>query len=138
MYSSQSKKENTLSYLINYLSEKSTLATVRVLMTVLINFEKHKLKVRLHSKRYNNFFIFNSNSQFRFCISVLEIISDLETKFEVYLSVYILKMRPLLKIENNSSWVNLTHFRGKTHLLALELIFVSSSRRVHMHIKFDI
>ena len=34
---------------------------------------------------------------------------------------------PLLKMKSNSSWVNFTHFREKTHLLALEFIFVSSS-----------
>ena len=49
-----------------------------------------------------------------------------------------LKMCSLLKIENNSSWVNFTHFREKTHLLALELIFVSSSWQVYMNIKFYI
>ena len=30
------------------------------------------------------------------------------------------------------------HFRAKTHLLGLELISVSSSWRVYIHIKFDI
>ena len=38
-----------------------------------------------------------------------------------------LKKFLLLKIENNSSEVNFTHFREKTHLPALGLIFVSSS-----------
>ena len=46
--------------------------------------------------------------------------------------------KSLKEIENNSSWVNLTHFLEKTHLLPRELIFVSSSRRVYMYIKFDI
>ena len=49
-----------------------------------------------------------------------------------------LKKCLLLKIENNLSWVIFTHFREKTYLLALELIFVSSNWRVYMYIKFDI
>ena len=40
--------------------------------------------------------------------------------------------------ENNSPWVNFSHFREKTHFLTLELIFVSSSWRIYMHMKFDI
>ena len=48
-------------------------------------------------------------------------------------SFYILKKCSLLKIENNSSWVNFTHFRKKTLLLTLELIFISSSWRVYMY-----
>ena len=51
---------------------------------------------------------------------------------------YTLKKCSLLKMENSSSWVNFTHFREKTNLLALELIFVSSGWRVYMYIKFDI
>ena len=51
---------------------------------------------------------------------------------------YTLKKCSLLKIENNSSWVDLAHFPEKTHLLSLELIFVSSSWRVYMYIKFNI
>ena len=50
---------------------------------------------------------------------------------------YILKMCTYLKIENYSSWVNFTHCQGKTHHLTLEFIFISSSWRVYMHIKFD-
>ena len=49
-----------------------------------------------------------------------------------------LKKCLLLKIENNSSWVNFTHFWGKIHLLALEINFISSSLRVYMYIKSDI
>ena len=52
--------------------------------------------------------------------------------------VFIIKIRTLLKIENNSSGVNFSHFREKTHLLALELIFISSNWRVYMYVKFDI
>ena len=51
---------------------------------------------------------------------------------------YILKNCSLLKIENNSSWVDFNHSREKTHLLALELLFVISSWRVYLYIKFDI
>ena len=51
---------------------------------------------------------------------------------------YILKMCSPLKIESNSSWVNFIHFREKTHFLALELIFVSSSWWVYIYIKFEI
>ena len=51
--------------------------------------------------------------------------------------MYTRKKWSLLKVENNSSWVNLTHFREKTHLLALESIFVSSSYRFYAYIKFD-
>ena len=40
---------------------------------------------------------------------------------------YTLKNNSLLKIETNSSRVNFTHFREKTHFLAFELILVSSS-----------
>ena len=53
---------------------------------------------------------------------------------ELYKIEYTLKKCSLLKIENNSSWVNFTHFREIIHLLALELIFVSLSWRVYMHI----
>ena len=49
-----------------------------------------------------------------------------------------LKVCALLKIENNSSEVNFTHFLEKTHSLAFELIFVSLSWRVYLYIKFDI
>ena len=42
----------------------------------------------------------------------------------------LLKSVHLLKIENNSSWVNFVHFREKTHFLALELFFIRSSWRV--------
>ena len=35
------------------------------------------------------------------------------------------------KIENNSLWVNFTHFREKTQVLAHELIFISSKWRVY-------
>ena len=42
------------------------------------------------------------------------------------------------KIETYSFCIHLTHFREKTHLLALELIFVSSCLRVYMYIKVDI
>ena len=44
----------------------------------------------------------------------------------------------ILKIKCNLFWVNFTHSLGKSHLLTLELIFISSSWRVRMHIKFDI
>ena len=50
---------------------------------------------------------------------------------------YTLKMYTLLKIENNSPWVILTHTPEKTHLLTLELIFISSSWRVYVYMKFD-
>ena len=43
---------------------------------------------------------------------------------------YTLKKCSVLKIENNSTWVNFTHFREKTNLLALELILISSGWRV--------
>ena len=36
--------------------------------------------------------------------------------------------------ENNSSWVDFSHFSEKTHLLALELIFISWSWRVYINI----
>ena len=49
-----------------------------------------------------------------------------------------LKKCSFLKIGNNSFSVNFTHFWEKTHLLAFELLFVCSSWRVYMHIKFDI
>ena len=49
-----------------------------------------------------------------------------------------LKNCSLLKIKNNTPSVNFINFREKTHLFALELIFVISSWRVYMHIKFDI
>ena len=49
-----------------------------------------------------------------------------------------LKKCSLLNIENNSSWVNFTHFGEKTHLVPLKLIFLSSSSRVYMYVKFDI
>ena len=42
------------------------------------------------------------------------------------------------KIENNSLGINFIHSLEKTHLLALELIFISSSCRVYMYIKFVI
>ena len=58
--------------------------------------------------------------------------------FLPFLAYYILKKCSLLNIENNSSWVYFTHFREKTRLLALELVFVSSRWRVYMHRKFDI
>ena len=48
------------------------------------------------------------------------------------------KMCSFLKIENNSSWVNFIHFREKKHLLAFELIFVSSSLQGYVDMKFDI
>ena len=48
----------------------------------------------------------------------------------------LLKICTLLKIDNNSPWVNLTHFLEKTHLRTLELIFISWSWRVCMHVKF--
>ena len=57
--------------------------------------------------------------------------------FEIFF-FYTLKMCSLLKIESNSSSVNFTHFREKTHLLALELIFDSSNRAIYMYIKLDI
>ena len=57
---------------------------------------------------------------------------------EKIFGAYTLKKCSLLKIENNSSRINFTHFREKTHLLAHELIFVSSSWRVYTHIKFHI
>ena len=41
-----------------------------------------------------------------------------------------LKKCSLLKIGNSSSWVNFAHFREKTSLLAVQLFFYSSSRRV--------
>ena len=44
----------------------------------------------------------------------------------------------LLKIENNSLWVNFPHFLEKMHILTFELIFISSRWWIHMHIKFDI
>ena len=50
---------------------------------------------------------------------------------------YALKKCSLLKIENNSSWVNFTHFWEKTQILVLELIFISSCWRISMYIKFD-
>ena len=50
----------------------------------------------------------------------------------------LLKSVSLLNIENNSSWVNFTHFREKTHFLTLKMIFISLSWRVYMYIKFDI
>ena len=53
-------------------------------------------------------------------------------------NVHTLKMCLFLKIENSSSWVNFTHFREETHLLALELNLISSSWRVYMDINFDI
>ena len=56
----------------------------------------------------------------------------------LYTGTHTLKKRLLLNIENNSSWVNCIHFQEKTHLLALELIFVNSCGRVYMHVKFDI
>ena len=43
-----------------------------------------------------------------------------------------------LKFKNKSSWVKFIHFQKKTHLLTFELIFVSSSWRIYMYIKFDI
>ena len=43
---------------------------------------------------------------------------------------YTLKKCSLFKVKNNSSWVNFTHFREITHLLSLELIFISPSWRV--------
>ena len=44
----------------------------------------------------------------------------------------------LLKIENNSSWVNFTHFWEKTHLSEFEMILVSSSWLLYVNIKFNI
>ena len=44
-----------------------------------------------------------------------------------------------LKIdENNLPRIDFTHFREKTHLLTIELIFVSASWLAYMYIKFDI
>ena len=43
----------------------------------------------------------------------------------------------LAKIENNSPCVNFTHFLGKPPLLTLELIFISSSWRVDVHVKYE-
>ena len=63
---------------------------------------------------------------------------DLKLRSKEKTSRYTLKKCSLLKTENNSSWVNFTHFLEKTDLLALELIFISSSWQVYMHIKFDI
>ena len=36
------------------------------------------------------------------------------------------------------TYLNFTHFRKKTHLLALELIFAISRWRVYLYIKFEI
>ena len=47
-------------------------------------------------------------------------INIFSTIFTLLLSVY----GSLFKIENNPDGVNFTHFREKTHLLALELFFV--------------
>ena len=52
-------------------------------------------------------------------------------------NTYTLRMCSIFKIENNLSWVNFTHFWEKMHLLAFELIFISSSWRVYMYIKFN-
>ena len=58
---------------------------------------------------------------------------------KVYIQyLYTLKKGSFLKIKNNSSSVNLAHLWEKTHLLALEFIFVSSSGQVYMHIEFHI
>ena len=64
----------------------------------------------------------------------------LQKAFAMIKSVIVseIKQCSLLKIENNSSWVNFTQFREKTHLLPFELIFVSWNWRVYMYVKFDI
>ena len=44
----------------------------------------------------------------------------------------------LLKVENNSPWVNFINFLEKMKLLSLELIFISSCWWVYINIKFYI
>ena len=44
----------------------------------------------------------------------------------------------LLKTENNSSLVNFTQFRENMRLLAVELMFINSTWRVYMCVKFNI
>ena len=60
-------------------------------------------------------------------------LSKMYARFITFKKIYTLKNCSLQKIDNNSSWVNCTHFREKTHLLALELIFFSWSKQVYMH-----
>ena len=40
------------------------------------------------------------------------------------------------RIENTSPWVDFPHHLEKMHLLTIELIFISSSWRIYMHMKF--
>ena len=62
--------------------------------------------------------------------------------FQDYFALYSLRNISTLKSvplkENISSLVNFTHFREKMLLFAFELIFVSSSWRVYIYVKFDI
>ena len=83
-----------------------------------LSFLKEKLK-RVHKelKTFNN------------CTSIVLVHVKRSNKSNC-INFYTIKKCLLLKIENKSVWVNLTHFQEKTHLFALELIFISSSRRV--------
>ena len=63
---------------------------------------------------------------------------DAKIKRDIWRYLFTLKMCSVLKIENKTSSVNMILFREQTHLLALELIFVSSNLRVYMDIKFNL
>ena len=86
----------------------------------------------------NNEEIWNLSADTHHVIFVSQQKQRIVSFLEEYVFTFTLKMCTLLNIENNLSWVNFIHFLEKSHLLTIDLIFISSNWRIHRYIKFDI
>ena len=125
----------------------STIIICKMYRNFPIRQRTHKNKLQLITSKYwmkavlkSKLATFWHNSEINFICRLKLLKSSSFHVLEIWMPFYkyTLKMCSLLKIENNSSWVNFTYFREKTHALALEFIFISSSWSVYMHIKCNV